>query len=62
MPFDFSVPIQYHGLLSTVGFRDVVDMLLVAVILYKYYEMMKNTRAIKLTKGQIVMISEELRA
>ncbi|MEE1307589.1 MAG: diadenylate cyclase CdaA [Anaerovibrio sp.] len=62
MPFDFSVPIQYHGLLSTVGFRDVVDILLVAVILYKSYEMLKDTRAITLSKGMFVMMGVALGA
>ena len=62
MPFDFSVPIQYHGLLSTVGFRDVVDILLVAVILYKSYEMLKDTRAITLAKGLFVMMGVVLGA
>ena len=62
MPFDFSVPIQYHGLLSTVGFRDVVDILLVAVILYKSSEMLKDTRAITLAKGMFVMMGVALGA
>ena len=62
MPFDFSVPIQYHGLLSTVGFRDVADILLVAVILYKSYEMLKDTRAITLAKGLFVMMGVALGA
>ena len=62
MPFDFSVPIQYHGLLSTVGVRDVVDILLVAVILYKSYEMLKDTRAITLAKGLFVMMGVALGA
>ena len=62
MPFDFSVPIQYHGLLSTVGFRDVVDILLVAVILYKSYEMLKDTRALTLAKGLFVMMGVALGA
>ena len=62
MPFDFSVPIQYHGLLSTVGFRDVVDILLVAVILYKSYEMLNDTRAITLAKGLFVMMGVALGA
>ena len=62
MPFDFSVPIQYHGLLSTVGLRDVVDILLVAVILYKSYEMLKDTRAITLAKGLFVMMGVALGA
>ena len=56
MPFDLSVPLQYHGLLSTVGIRDIVDILLVAVILYKSYEMLKDTRAITLAKGLFVMM------
>ena len=62
MPFDFSVPILYHGLLSTVGFRDVVDILLVAVIFYKSYEMLKDTRAITLAKGMFVMLGVALGA
>ena len=62
MPFDFSVPILYHGPLSTVGFRDVVDILLVAVILYKSYEMLKDTRAITLAKGLFVMMGVALGA
>ena len=62
MPFDLSVPLQYHGLLSTVGIRDVVDILLVAVILYKSYEMLKDTRAITLAKGLFVMMGVALAA
>ena len=62
MPFDFSIPVQYHGLLSTVGFRDIVDILLVAVILYKSYEMLKDTRAITLAKGMFVMMGVALGA
>ncbi|MDD3114551.1 MAG: diadenylate cyclase CdaA [Anaerovibrio sp.] len=62
MPFNFSVPMQYHGLLSTVGFRDIVDILLVALILYKSYEMLKDTRAITLAKGLFVMMGVALAA
>ena len=62
MPFDLSVPLQYHGLLSTVGIRDIVDILLVAVILYKSYEMLKDTRAITLAKGLFVMMGVALAA
>ena len=62
MPFDFSIPVQYHGLLSTVGFRDIVDILLVAVILYKSYEMLKDTRAITLAKGLFIMLGVALGA
>ncbi len=60
MPFDLSVPLQYHGLLSTVGIRDVFDIMLVAVILYKSYEMLKDTRAITLVKGILVLLGVAL--
>ena len=47
---------QIHGLIRTVGFWDVVDILIVAVILYKVYEMLQDTRAITLVKGLIVLM------
>lgn len=62
MPVDFIEPFRYHGLLSTVGIWDVVDILLVAVILYKCYEMLKDTRAITLAKGLFVMMAVALGA
>ncbi len=56
MPFDLPIPSQIHGLIKTVGFWDVVDILIVAVILYKVYEMLQDTRAITLVKGLIVLM------
>lgn len=56
MPFDFTMPIQFHGILSTIGWFDVLDILLVAVILYKIYVMLKDTRAITLVKGILVLL------
>lgn len=56
MPFDLSATLQYHGLFSTVGIRDIIDILLVALIFYKIYEMLKDTRAITLAKGLFVMV------
>ena len=38
MPFDITMPIQFHGILSTIGWFDVLDIIIVAVILYKIYE------------------------
>lgn len=56
MPFDLPIPSQIHGLLRTVGFWDVIDILIVAIILYKVYEMLQDTRAITLVKGLIVLM------
>ena len=59
MPFDIdlSVPFQYRGILSTVTFRDVADIFIVAAIMYKVYEMLADTRAITLVKGLLVLLS-----
>ncbi|MBQ3854565.1 MAG: diadenylate cyclase CdaA [Anaerovibrio sp.] len=58
MPFPFEFPVlsQFHALLGTVGIWDVIDVLIVAVILYKVYEMLKDTRAITLVKGLVVLM------
>ncbi|SFT43549.1 diadenylate cyclase [Selenomonas sp. GACV-9] len=56
MPFDITVPIQFHGILSTIGWFDIIDILIVAVILYKIYVMLKDTRAITLVKGVLVLL------
>ena len=51
MPIDFSLPSGFHGILSTITFLDAIDIFIVAVILYKVYEMLQDTRAITLVKG-----------
>ena len=54
MPIDFQlpqVPFQVRGILSTVGPLDIV-----AIILYKVYEMLQDTRAITLVKGLLVLL------
>ncbi|MBE6073854.1 MAG: TIGR00159 family protein [Selenomonas ruminantium] len=56
MPFNITMPIQFHGILSTIGWFDVLDILIVAVILYKIYVMLKDTRAITLVKGVLVLL------
>lgn len=56
MPFDVNLPIHLNSLLMTVGLKDVFDILLVAVILYKVYEMLQDTRAITLVKGILVLL------
>ena len=64
MPTDFSMPaglpIQFHGMISTIGLLDIVDILVVAIILYKVYEMLENTRAITLVKGLLVLLGVTL--
>ena len=56
MPFDFLQPFQLHGIIFTIGWLDVLDILVVAVILYKVYEMLADTRAITLVKGILVLL------
>ena len=51
-----ALPGQIHGILSTMGLRDVLDIILVAIILYKVYEMLEDTRAITLVKGLVVLL------
>lgn len=48
--------LQIHGILSTVTLLDIVDILIVAFFLYKFYSMMKDTRAVALLKGLIVLL------
>ena len=57
MPFDVAFPAQLHGILSTIGPLDIADILIVAAILYKIYEMLQDTRAITLVKGLIVLFT-----
>lgn len=58
MPLDFNIhiPTYFHVILTTISPLDVVDILIVAVILYKVYEMLQNTRAITLVKGLLVFM------
>ena len=59
MPVDFQIPqipLPIRGILSTVGPLDVADILIVAIILYKIYEMLQDTRAITLVKGLLVLL------
>ncbi len=48
--------LQVRGIISTIGWRDVFDILLVAVLLYKLYMMIKDTRALTLLKGLVVLL------
>jgi diadenylate cyclase len=57
MPIDITLPIQFHGILSTIGWFDIIDILIVGTILYKVYEMLQDTRAITLVKGILVLLA-----
>ena len=57
MPFDITMPIRLHGILSTIGWFDVLDILIVAAILYKVYELLQDTRAITFVKGILVLLA-----
>ena len=57
MPIDITLPIQFHGILSTIGWFDLIDILIVGTILYKVYEMLQDTRAITLVKGILVLLA-----
>ena len=48
--------LQMRGIMSTITLLDVVDMALVAFVLYKLYVLIKDTRAVALLKGLIVLL------
>ena len=50
------MPFQVTGLISTITPLDIVDILIVAFILYKMYMGVKDSRALALFKGIIVLL------
>lgn len=57
VPIDFDFPEKVRDLVSTIGPLDIFDIILVAMILYKSYQMIQDTRAITLVKGLMVIVS-----
>ena len=57
MPIDFELPAKIRDLVSTIAPLDIFDIIIVAAILYKFYQMIQDTRAITLVKGLMVIIS-----
>ena len=45
-----------YNFFSNVRIRDVIDILIVAVVLYKLFNLIKETRAEQLTKGIVVLL------
>ena len=56
MPIDLEFPTKVRDLVSTIGVLDIFDILVVAAILYKVYQMIQDTRAITLVKGLLIII------
>ncbi len=48
--------LQIRGILSTVTLLDLVDIVVVAFVLYKLYFAIKDTRAVALLKGLVVLL------
>ena len=57
MPLDFEFTTKVRDMVSTITPLDIFDILIVAMILYKSYQMIQDTRAITLVKGPIVIVS-----
>lgn len=57
MPIDFEFPEKVRDLVLTITPLDIFDILVVAAILYKSYQMIQDTRAITLVKGLMVIAS-----
>ena len=55
MTFDAVFPAKLVGLASTIRPTDILEILLVAIILYKLYTMLEGTRGITLAKGILVL-------
>lgn len=47
---------QIRGILSTMHLLDIIDIVIVAVVLYKLYYTIKDTRAVSLLKGLVVLL------
>lgn len=47
---------QLRGIAATIGLLDIVDILLVALVLYNLYLLIRFTQAMQLVKGLIVLI------
>ena len=55
MPIDFELTNKVRELVSTITPLDIFDIIIVAAILYKMYQMIQDTRAITLVKGLMVI-------
>lgn len=56
VPIDFEFTVKVRDLISTIGWLDSLDIIIVAGILYKTFQMIQDTRAITLVKGLMVIV------
>lgn len=52
----FNVQISTHIMLFSFGIKDIIDILLVAILLYQVYRLMKNTGTINIFLGVMVFV------
>lgn len=52
--------LQIKGIISTISLLDLADIAIVAFVLYKLYFMIKDTRAVALLKGLVVLLLANL--
>ncbi len=57
MHFDFEFPLKVRDMVATITPLDIFDIIIVALILYKVYQMIRDTRGMTLVKGLMVIIS-----
>jgi len=57
MPTDFDFPRKVRDMVLTITPLDIFDIIIVAMILYKCYQMIRDTRAMTLVKGLLVIIA-----
>ncbi|MBQ6975438.1 MAG: diadenylate cyclase CdaA [Selenomonadaceae bacterium] len=55
MTVDFYWSERLRGLISTINFSDILEIILVAIIIYKLYQILEGTRAVTLVKGILVL-------
>lgn len=51
---------QLRGIIATIGFLDIADILLVAFVLYNLYLLIRYTQAMQLVKGLVVLLMATL--
>lgn len=56
MPIDFEFTVKIRDLVSTIEWFDGLDILIVAGLLYKIFQMIQDTRAITLIKGLMIIV------
>lgn len=57
MNIDFDFTAKVRDMIATITPLDVFDIIIVAMILYKSYQMIRDTRAMTLVKGLMVIVS-----